>query len=105
MEALGSAGGCGLCYGGESKYTLCGLSRICPTLPEQPSGHGYGCGVAETYVVLLYSSSRSHCRLPGLCVSVPVCACMCVMDFLRGLCMLLPVYVYMLTILEARSPR
>lgn len=55
----------------------------------------------KTCVVQLYCSSRAHCGLPGLCVSL----CVCVMDFLRWLYMLVHVYVYTLTVLEARSPR
>ena len=34
-----------------------------------------------------------------------VSLCMCVLDFLRGLYMLVRVYAHMLTVLEARSPR
>lgn len=34
-----------------------------------------------------------------------VSLCVCVMDFLRWLYMLVHVYVYTLTVLEARSPR
>lgn len=98
MEALGRAGGCGLCWGGESKHTLRGLSRVCPTLPEQPSGHGYGHGyghgvnhgVTETCSVVAAGPTVGSLAYVSLCV--------CVMGFLRRLYMLVHVYVYMLTV-------